>query len=290
MSIGIVVDSASDLPDEVVRAAGIEIVPLKVRIDDQEYIDGVTLTRDEFWTKSAASSSLPQTSAPSPGEFEQRFRSLIDQGTTQIICVTLSSELSATYHNAILGAQRCQDARIAVLDSRTVSIAEGVIALEIAKRAAAGVEFDHLVSMANRFPNRSRTFGTLDTLENLKKGGRIGSAQALLGSLLSFKPVIEVANGVVQAESRQRTRVRSTNYLIDKVASFKPVTHVAVIHAMAPDAEEFARELKERCDLDDLLMATVGSIIGTHAGPRVLGVTFWTEDPLDDFNDEGRAR
>lgn len=275
-SVRVVTDSATDLADNVNSELGIEVVPLKIRIDDREYVDVFELSKEKFWSLSSKAQALPQTSAPSVGDFEKTFRDLISGGSSEIVCVTLSSELSATYQSATLAAKTFEgDARIAIVDSRTASLGEGLMAVSLAEDAARGESYEHLVVKAQSYPGRSRTFGTLDTLDSLRKGGRIGAAQALVGSLLSFKPVIEVSDGSVQAESRQRTRSRALAYLIEKVRSFGAISQVGVVHAQAPDVEDFVSTLQREAGIEEVMLATMGPVIGSHVGPRTIGVTFW---------------
>jgi DegV family protein with EDD domain len=277
-AVRVVTDSASDLPEDLRRQYDIRVVPLRVRIDEHEYVDRVDLSNEEFWNKAQVAPTLPQTSAPSVGDFEEAFRECASQGASAIICVTLSSELSATFQSATIAAKALEgELEIAVIDSRTASLAEAIIAIELAKRAQEGEDFPQLLRLSGDFIKHSKTFGTLDTLENLKKGGRIGPAQAMIGSLLSFKPIIEVADGVVQAESRQRTRSRALEYLVDKVASFTNISHVGIMDANAVDVEQFVNMIRARTGVQEIILGKVGPVIGTHAGPRTIGITFWTE-------------
>jgi DegV family protein with EDD domain len=153
-------------------------------------------------------------------------------------------------------------------------MAQGLLAVAAARAAEAGGSVDDVADAARALVPRSRTFAALDTLENLKKGGRIGAAQALLGSVLSIKPVIEVADGKVEPESRQRTRARSLRYLVDKVRQFDRVENLAVMHGDAPDVDRLLTMLAEVYPRDEIIVADIGAVIGTHAGPRVVGVTF----------------
>jgi DegV family protein with EDD domain len=148
------------------------------------------------------------------------------------------------------------------------------MAVAAAEAATEGASLDEVAGAARDLVPRSRTFATLDTLENLKKGGRIGAAQALVGSMLSIKPVIEVADGKVEPESRQRTRARSLRYLVDKVRECSPVENLAVVHGEAPDVGDLVAMLAEVYPREQILVADVGAVIGTHAGPRVVGVVF----------------
>lgn len=273
--VRIVADTASDLPSEMAAQHGIDLVPLTVRFGAEELVDRRDLSPAEFWSRLATSSVLPETAAPSPGAFEEAYRRAAADGAEGVVCVTISSALSATYESARLAAESVADAvAVRVIDSRAVSMAEGTVALAAAELAAAGKSLDDVAAGAQAMVARTRTFAALDTLDNLRKGGRIGAAQALLGSMLSIKPIIQVADGKVEAESKQRTRSRSLRYLADKVREAGPVHHLTVLHGGAPDVDALLDLLADVCPRDQITVADVGAVIGTHAGPRVIGVTF----------------
>ena len=277
--IRIVTDSACDLPPATATEHSIDIVPLTVRIGDTEYVDRADLTPKEFWAKSSASKQLPETAAPSPGAFEAAFRAAASQGATGVVCVTLSSELSATFQSAQLGADAVTDTiPVRVIDSRSVTIAQGLLAIAGAEAAAAGNGIGEVAAVIEAKIPRMRVFAALDTLENLKKGGRIGSARAALGSMLNIKPLIRVENGAVEEAGKQRTRGRSLDQLIEiakehSAASAKPL---AVMHGDAPDVDAFVDKLCSALgrSRDDILIGDIGSVVGTHAGPRVIGLAY----------------
>ncbi|MDP9389539.1 MAG: DegV family protein [Actinomycetota bacterium] len=275
MTVRVVADTASDLPSATADELGIELVPLTVRFGSEELVDRRDLTPAEFWARLASSSELPETAAPSPGDFEQAFRRAAEAGATGVVCVTISSALSATYEAARVAAGAVEGViPVRVVDSRAVTMAEGSIAAAAARAAASGKGLDDVAGAAEDLVPRVRTFAALDTLENLRKGGRLGAAQALLGSMLSIKPVIQVAGGKVEPESKQRTRGRSLRYLADKVREAAPVENLAVMHGGAPDVDQLLDLLGDVHPRDQILVGEVGAVIGTHAGPRVIGVTF----------------
>lgn len=271
--IRVVTDSACDLPPEAVKEHGIDVVPLSVRFGDEDVPDD--LSPAEFWAKCASTDVLPATAAPSPGAFQAAFERAAADGCDGAVCINLSSEVSATYQNALHGAAAVEgQLPVRVIDSRSLTIAQGLMCVSAARLSAQGKGLDQIAGAVRDLIPRTKIFGALDTLENLKKGGRIGSASALMGSLLSIKPIIEVADGKVEAESKQRTRSRSLRYLVDKVRSFAEIELLAVMHGQAPDLEEFLDMLGEVYPRDEILVGDVGAVIGTHAGPRVLGVAF----------------
>lgn len=273
--IRIVTDSASDLPRALAAQQGIMIVPLTVRFGDQEVVDG-SIPPADFWARSAASPALPTTAAPSPGSFEEAFRAAAADGADGVACITISSKLSATGQSAEAAAKAVAGTiPVTLVDSLSATMGEGMIVLEATRAAAAGARLEQVVAAAESARARSRVFGTLDTLENLKKGGRIGGAQALLGSLLSIKPVVEVRDGRVEPGPKPRTRSRALKWLVDQVASeSSPIQHLAVMHGAAPDVNEFLDMLGAHFPRDRIIVADLGAVIGAHTGPRTIGVAY----------------
>lgn len=277
MSVKVVVDSGADIPRDLVAEHGIEIVPLKIRFGDKEYVDFRELSTDQFWELCEASDDLPQTAAPSSGDFESAFRQALSEGHDEVICITLSSDLSATFQAARLAKEAMEESvNIELIDSRLATFAMGNLAITASIESKKGSNAAAIADLIRSRIPQVHAFGALDTLDNLRKGGRIGKAAALFGSLLSFKPIIDVRNGVIEADSKQRTRGKALNYLIEKVLSYGAITDLAIIHANAPDVDEFADRLRNATGIHDLVVAKIGPVIGTHAGPRTMGVTFRT--------------
>jgi DegV family protein with EDD domain len=273
--IRVVTDSACDLPPDMAAELGIDIVPLTIRFGNEELVDRRDLSAKEFWARVAGSPVLPETAAPSPGAFEEAYRKAAADGAEGVVCVTLSGGLSATFQSAQLAAQAVGDViPVRVVDSRSVTMAEGLMAVAAARAAKQGKGLEDCVGVVEDLVPRTRVYGALDTMENLKKGGRIGAAQAMLGSMLSIKPIIEVLDGKVEAESRQRTRSKSLRYLVEKVRAAGQVDDLAVMHGDAPDLDELLDLLGAVYPRDDILVGDIGPVIGTHGGPGVIGVTF----------------
>ena len=276
MGVRVVTDSACDLPDELVAELGIEVVPLSIRFGHDEFVDRQDLSTDEFWRRLSESSVLPETSAPAAGAFEKVFRTLADDGATGIVCINLSSKLSATMQAAQVAAKAVADScPVEVVDSLHVTMGLGNLCLAAARQAAAGGSVDAIVADVIDRRDRTRLYGTLDTLEFLKKGGRVGNARALLGSMLAIKPVVEVRDGVVEEAGKVRTRSKALRLLVDKVKE-GPVESLAVMHGQAPDLDELLDMLDPLVPRSEIVVGQVGPVIGTHAGPRVIGVTFQT--------------
>ncbi len=273
MTVRIVTDSACDLRGDEVTELGIEVVPLSIRFGDDEYVDREQLSVEEFYRLLAESEALPETAAPSPGQFAAAFQRQLDAGATAVVCINISAAVSATMQSAITAANE-MDADIRVVDSKSVTAGLGSIVLGAARMAAEGASADDVVAAAESMSDRTHVFGALDTLENLKKGGRIGNAQALLGSMLSIKPIIDISSGEVEEAGKQRTRKKSLVWLRDKLAEFGPIENLAIMHGEAPDLDDFLSLLGEVTDVSDARVEKIGAVVGTHGGPRVIGYAF----------------
>lgn len=281
-NVRIVTDSACDLPAEVAEEMGIEIVPLSIRFGDEELIDREELSVAEFWNRCVNMSTLPETAAPAPGQFETVFRRLAADGATGIVVVSLSGALSATIQSAELAAKSLTsdgpgdvvDVDIRVIDSRTVTMGIGTIAIACAKAAAGGASIDEVAALATDLAGRTRVFAALDTLENLKKGGRIGGAKAFLATALSIKPIIDVTGGVVSEAGKQRTRTKALAHLVERFKSYEGrVENLAVLHADCSDVDVFVDMLRPHYD-GDILVGEIGPVIGTHGGRGTIGLAF----------------
>lgn len=274
--VRLVTDSSCDLPQETVEAHGVGIVPLKIRFGDEELTDREELSADEFYRRMAAFDGLPETAAPSPGAFEEAFRTAGADGST-VVCVNLSSELSATMNAARNAATALEgDVDVRVVDSKSITTGLGTLVVLGAEAAAAGRSADEIVSLIEATRSRTRVYGGLDTLDNLKKGGRIGGAQAMLGTLLAIKPIVDISSGVTEEAGKVRTRRKQMIWLRDKLAAAGAVEHLAVCDGGAPDAEEFVDLIAEVRPRESFTRATIGPVIGAHGGPRMIGLT-WLE-------------
>jgi DegV family protein with EDD domain len=276
MAVRVVTDSACDLPDDLIESLGIEVVPLTIRFGHEELVDRKELSTEEFWRRLEASDVLPETSAPSAGAFEETFRRLAGDGATGIVCINLSSKLSATMQAAQVAAQSVQDeCRVTVIDSLSVSMGLGNLCITAAERAADGDSLDSIAANVTDRRSRTKLFGTLDTLEYLKKGGRVGNARALLGSMLAIKPVVELRDGQVEEAGKVRTRSKALRLLVDRVKE-GPFENLAVLEGNAPDVDDLLTLLEPLSPRDEIVIGPIGPVIGTHAGPGVIGVTFQT--------------
>jgi DegV family protein with EDD domain len=275
MTVRIVTDSSCDLPQAMADALGIRIVPLSVRFGDTEYIDRTTITATEFWSKCAASATLPETAAPSPGSFEETYRSLAAEGATAIVVVALSSDLSATMQSAELAARAVAPGiDVRIVDSRNASMGLGLTVLACAELAKTGASADEVVARAQSVIPRTRVFAALDTLDNLKKGGRIGGAKAMLATVMSIKPLISITNGLVEEAGKQRTRSKALAHLVDILRNQQvPIERLAVLNAQCADIDAFVAMVKE-VYTGEIIVGDIGAVIGTHAGQGTIGIVF----------------
>lgn len=275
--VGIVTDSACDLTDEEAAAHHIEVVPLSIRFGEEEFQDRSELTARAFYDKMASADVFPETAAPSPGRFEQAFRAQADRGATEIVCISLSSKLSATMQSAENAARDLAgDLNVTVVDSRSITSGLGRQVLRAAELAESGASAAEVVALVEDLASRANVYGALDSLDNLKKGGRIGGAQALLGGLLSIKPVINISSGEVEEAGKPRTRKKALEMLRDRVFEIDDVEDLCVYDGFASDRDTMLDLLSERYDVDSIHTGTIGPVIGTHGGPAVIGVTWFT--------------
>lgn len=281
MGVRIVTDSACDLPRDLVDRFNIGFVPLTIRFGDEEFVDQIDLSTVDFYARLAKSDALPETAAPSPGAFEDAFHKAAAEGDT-VICINLSSQLSATMASAQNAAKAVAgDIDVRVLDSSSITAGQGTQVLKAAEAAAEGRSADEIVALVEDLRARTHVVGALDTLENLKKGGRIGGAQAMLGSLLNIKPLVDISSGHVEEAGKQRTRGRSLSWLRDKLFEQGDVSNLAVCTGEAPDVDDLVALISPRYQPDQYRISTIGPVIGTHGGPRVLGLAWTGASPND---------
>jgi DegV family protein with EDD domain len=275
VTVRIVTDSAADIPSDVVAAEGITVVPLTVSFGDESFVSGVELSTEDFWQKMRTSSVAPATAAPSAGDFQETFEKLFADGADGIVSVHLSSKLSATYQSAVLAAQEVGRGRVEVVDTLAVSAGTGLLALHATKRAAAGASAGEISTELNTMRSRIRLYGAIDTLEYLRRGGRIGGAQALLGTMLKVKPVISLDEGIVEPVARVRTRIKALEHIADLVAKdAASINRLVVISGDASDTDRFVSLLEPTVKVPPSDVWTFGPIVGAHAGPGIVGVGY----------------
>jgi DegV family protein with EDD domain len=273
--VRIVTDSACDLSEDDIAAHGIGIVPLSIRFGPDEYVDREELSVERFYALMESTGLLPETAAPSPGRFEQEFRSASEAGADAVVCINLSSALSATMQSAQAAARALEGSiDVRIIDSRSITGGLGTMVLSAAESAAEGADADTIVKQVEAMIPRSDVYGALNTLDNLKKGGRIGGAQAMLGSMLSVKPLIRIVDGAVEEAGKPRTRKRALETLRDKLRDAGDVESLSVLHGEAGDIDEFLDMISDLYPRDTIRIGKIGAVIGAHGGPGVIGICF----------------
>jgi DegV family protein with EDD domain len=270
----VVVDSTADIPAERAQELGITVVPLSVLFGDESFRDGIDLNTAQFYRKLTSSPAMPTTSAPAPGLFEEAYRTLIRDGATGILQLCISSHLSATCSVAQQTAQTIAQETgvpIEVVDSGQVSLGFGMPAEIVAHEARDGASLDQLKQHAESLLGRVRLYATLDTLEFLQRGGRIGRAQALVGTLLSMKPILQVRDGQVLPLERVRTRGKAMERIGQVVAELGPLETLAVVGSDEASRSAMSDAVRPVWS-GPIETAFLGPVVGTHAGPGAVGV------------------
>ena len=277
MAVKIVTDSTSDLTPEIASELGITVVPLNIHfsteIGTETYRDGVDLKAEDFYRRLEQNKTLPTTSAPAPGIFAAVYDKLAKE-TDEILAITISSKLSATYNAALDGKEVMKSkCRLEIIDSLSAMVGLGLIVISGAKAAKAGASLDEVIDVVRSSMGRVDFRLAFDTLEYLRKGGRIGTAQAFLGSALKVNPILTIRNGLTEGVTRVRCRAKAIDYLGDFVMNFPDVEEIAIEDATTPDeAKILAERLYSRFPRERIYWMKVGPVIGTHVGPHVLGV------------------
>lgn len=274
MAVKIVTDSTADLGSDVAYRFGITVVPLNVHFASKTYRDGIDITNEDFYRRLQQSTVLPTTSSPSPGIFAETYDRLALE-TNEVVVITISSKLSASYKAAIGGRdfRKNEKRRIEVIDSETAVVGLGLIAIAAARAASRGLGIEEVISVTRNAMSRVDFRMAFDTLEYLKKGGRIGTAQAFVGSLLKVNPILTIRNGMTEGVTNVRSRNKVMDYLYEFAMGFSDVEEIAIEDATTPDEVDMLVErLSARFNPAHILRMKVGPVIGTHVGPHVLSV------------------
>jgi len=274
MPVKIVTDSVSDIPPDVVKELGITVIPVLLRFGEEVCRDGIDINTDQFYDRLVHSKFLPATSVPAPVVFAETYDELAEE-TDEILAITVTSRLSGIYDVALqsvgLMKRKC---RVEVIDSQWAVMGQGFIVIKAAQAAQAGASFDEVLEVINHNIPRVDFRAAFDTLEYLRRGGRIGRAQALLGSMLKVNPLITLKDGVVEPAGRARSRAKAMDILYDFAASYSHIEELAVEAAACPEDSDL---LVERLDAifpkERIYRTRTTPVIGTHTGPGVLLVT-----------------
>jgi DegV family protein with EDD domain len=274
MAVKIVTDSLSDITSDLAGELGVTVVPLYVRFGEEIFRDRVDITSEEFYRRLVSETKLPSTTQPTPNDFAQVFNKLAKE-TDEILVIVVSSKLSGTYQSATQAKEIVKGkCRIEIVDSLSVAMAMGLMVISAAKMVKAGANLDEVANMARRAVSRLHLIAYFDTLKYLAKGGRIGKAQGLLGSMLSVKPILTMRDG----EMAPLTRVRSLNagldYLYNTAAGFSNIEGLAVEHATTPDdADKLVKRLSALSPKLHIYRSVISPVIGTYSGPNALALT-----------------
>jgi DegV family protein with EDD domain len=285
-SVAILTDSTADLTPEQAASAGITVVPLYVRFGSDEYRAGVDLTTEQFWQKLlAAGAAFPTTAAPSPGDFTNAFNAAFDAGARAIVCPTIGHKLSATFQSATLAAQAMPDREIHVIDTGSTSMSTGIPALMASDMARAGAAAAEIADeIARRLPDVD-LFVAADGLEYLRKGGRLSATRAVVGTMLSVKPIITVTDGLVVMADRERSRAKARATVIAGVAK-APIERLSILHTPTSTPEEVAdfqaqllAAIPGGVDPANVTVGLIGASTGPHLGPDLMGAAFLRARP-----------
>ena len=271
MPVKIVTDSVADIPPAIAEELGIIVVPLVLRFGSETFRDGVDLTSDQFYEKLKTSADSPATSVPSPAAFAEAFQEAAATGS-EVLAITLSSKLSGTYNSALQGkALAARAGRIEVMDSGWAAIAEGFIVMEAARAARAGADLEAAREAARATAGRVAFLAAFDTLDYLRRGGRIGAAAGLLGSLLKINPLIDLKDGVVHPVGRTRSRAKALDALVSFASGFDAIEEMAVGSAACEaDADALVERLRRICPAERILRTRLTPVIGSHTGPGLI--------------------
>jgi DegV family protein with EDD domain len=270
MGVKVVADSAADIPVQVAADLGITVVPVQVHLGDEVYRDGVDLATDDFYARLRTDSVLPRTSAPAPGTFAEVYRRLAEEADA-IISVHVAGNLSATLDAARLGSADL-DFPVSLIDSRTASMACGLLAIMAAKAAKGGARLAEIEAMLSDAIPRTITYGVFSTLEYLQRGGRIGRAQAFLGSVLRLSPILAIRLGEIVPVARVRTRRKAMDRLVEILLAAGVPEEMSVMRTTDPeDAEDLARRLSPLYPPERMYRASIGPAMATYVGPDAVG-------------------
>jgi DegV family protein with EDD domain len=271
--VAFVTDSASDLDPAIAARDGIRIVPLVVTFGEDTYRANVELTTKQFWQRmTAPDAPFPKTAAASPGDFKEVYEAAFADGAEAIVSVHVAASLSGAMKSAEVAKSLLPDREIHLVDSNGASMAESILCFMGQEMAAMGVSAEEIARVLTDRATDLRMYVSLETLEYLKKGGRISGAQAAIGTLLSVKPIIAVESGRVETADKPRTRSKSRERCIELICA-RPIERIAILHTMAPDVEEFTTEVVRRAGLDrsKVMISIVGPSVGPHLGPGCVG-------------------
>ncbi|MCP5101062.1 MAG: DegV family protein [Chloroflexi bacterium] len=273
MHVKIVTDSACDVPQDLADRLDITIVPVYINVGERSYLDGVELSRQTFFDNLATYTPYPTTAAPAVGAFTETYEQLAQSGVTEILSIHMASQLSATYNAARLGAEAVTGTTITLFDSKQISLGAGLLIIMAAEAAKNGRSIPEIVAMLTERVTRTRLFGMLDTLDSLRRSGRVSWAQFGFGTILQIKPIMMISDGIIEVIAKVRTRKRSTKQLLSLVQGFGPFEQLAIVHVNALDAAKQLKELARPIfpETNHFPIMEIGPAVGTHLGVNAVG-------------------
>lgn len=272
MTVRLVTDSTCDLSSTIQADLGVTIVPLTVRFGDEELLDGVDITSEQFFKRLQREQATPSTAAPSPGQFREVYDRLVAEGATEIVSIHLSAKLSAT-HEAARQAAEGLPIPVRLVDSRLFSLGSGVAVIEAAKAISAGLTGEQVAAVAADTARRTHIFVTLETLEYLRRGGRLSRGQEILGTLLKVKPILSAQDGEVAAIGRIRTKQKAVEDILSRLAELRPWARVFAVHATTPDELAYISDrFRGLSPETPVVTGRMTPVIGVHAGPGGVGI------------------
>ena len=277
MKLAIVTDSVSDISPKIAKELKITVVPLTVIFGTDQFLDGVELSNSEFFQKLETDPNHPSTSQPSPEAFVKTYEKLLKKGF-EILSVHVSAKLSGTINSAEQAIKSLDTNKIKIVDTGTASMAQGLVAMSAARAAKNAKSLNELADMAETTAKKKNVYVAMDTMEFLKRGGRIGKARAMLGSILNIKPIITTDNGEIVPHSRARTIKKAISSMINDMGDKNQIVEVAVLHSTTPD---LAKDVLTQIDAQNLnnpgTITEIGPVVGTHAGPGCLAIAYTTK-------------
>ncbi|HXF58139.1 MAG TPA: DegV family protein [Actinomycetota bacterium] len=274
--VGVVTDSAANLPPHLLEGLPVRVVPLTLVLGEEAYRDGQDITLAEFYRRLGRGVELATTSAASPEAWLEGFEGA---GTEEVVCITVAASMSSNHHHAVLAAQRFPG-RVEVVDSRSASMAEGFVVLEAARLAAQGASLEAVAARAREVADRTRLYAMVETFEHLRRSGRVSKLQAYAATMLDIKPVFVFRGGEVAPVGRARTRRKALARMVEECVAEvgdRPA-HVAAVHAAAEeDARAVLEAVAERANVVERLVTEVTPVIGAHVGPGLVGLAFYCD-------------
>lgn len=271
MNIGIVTDSTCDLPAEIVSQQAITVIPLYINVGEESYLDGVNLSRAEFYTQLPNYSHAPKTATPSVETFIQAYERLADEGAQAILSIHISETLSATVNSARIAAEQFARIPVTVLDSSQLSLGTGFLVEKAAQMAQAGKKMEEIISSLQNLMKRTYVFASLKTLEYLRRGGRMNFAIARFGEILQIKPLLHMNMGKATAH-RTRTNKRARKRLLEWLDEYAPYEKLAIVHAgVREDAEALYEQARSFFPESKIPIVQITPVLGAHLGIGAIG-------------------